>query len=122
MDVYYQILTADRRGAVAVVRLQRNVAPAGEEPDERSPFQRHVIANRPAQDRLHGLEFLQDRGDAHRRHDLEQNLSANAGMVAEMLGKNDAHHAYFNVCTSTDSTDGKWALIVVQWSPPSGET
>src|SRR4029453_14372964 len=102
-------------------RLGRGVAAAGEEANEVPALARLVIANRPAQNGIAGLERVQD--GALRRLVIavenEVDLTVHAGERAEVLRKRDADHC--SVCASTESTAGRSRTIGDQLAPASDD-
>src|SRR5574341_931276 len=108
-----------RVGQLGLGRLMRQVLPTGEEPDERPALLRHMVANRPAQHRIPGLQRVQDRAQRRRTLNLELNLSADARQRPQMMREHDSDHG--SVWTSTDSTAGRSRTMGDQLSPESAE-
>src|SRR5262245_4823090 len=108
-----------RLGQRGVGRLVRQVLFAGEKAQHRPALVRTVVADRPAQHRIAGLQRVEDR--ALRRHalDLELNLALDARQHPQMIRQHHSDHD--SVWTSTDSTYGRWVTIGAQLSPPSAE-
>ncbi len=78
-----------------------------------------VVADRPAQHGIAGLERVEDRSLRRRTLDAEAHLALDARQVAQMIGKDDADHD--SVWTSTDRTAGRSRTIGLQASPESAE-
>ena len=83
----------------------RKILLASEEAQERPALLRDVIADRPAQHRIAGLERIEHRALRDRALDLERHLAADMRQRSQMLREYDANHG--SVCTSTESTAGK---------------
>ena len=92
---------------------------AGEEPQERPALLRDVVADRPAQHRIAGLERVEDRALRGRALDVELHLAVDLRQRPQMIRKHDADHG--SVWTSTDSTAGRSRTIGAQLSPASAE-
>ena len=109
----------DRVGQRGVRRLVREILLAGEESQECPPLQRYVVADRPPQHGIAGLECIEHRAQRDRRFDFERHLAADVRQRSQMLREYDANHG--SVCTSTDSTPGKSRTMGFQLSPASAE-
>ena len=64
----------DRVGQRGVRKFVGQILRAGKEPDERSALLRDVVADRPAQHRIAGLERIEDRALRRRPFDVELHL------------------------------------------------
>ena len=75
-----------------------------------------VIANRPLEHWISGLESVENRRDAHGGNDFQLDFLSDLGQVPKVMRKGDSNHAgaYLRVWTSTESTDGKCSPIAVQ--------
>ena len=83
----------DRGGERGVGRLVREVLLAGEEPQEGSALLCRMIANRPAQHRVAGLERVKDRALCDGPRNVELHLGAGFGQVSQVIGQYDSDHA-----------------------------
>src|SRR5437879_474478 len=99
-----------RRGAGKMLR-------AAEEPPERSALLRDLIADRPAQHRVAGLERVEDRALRGLTLDVELHLAVDARQRPQMCREYDSDHS--SVWTSTESTAGRSRTMGVQLSPAS---
>src|SRR6185436_16124091 len=113
------VSTRDRVGQRGIRRLVRQVLLAGEEPQERAALPGRMVADRPSQHRVAGLERIQDRALGHRTLDLELDVSVDAGQRPQMRRQRDADHG--RVWTSTDRTAGRSRTIAVHESPASAD-
>ena len=109
----------DRVGQRGVRRLVGQVLLAGEEPHERPALLRDVVADRPAQHRIAGLERVEDRALRDRPSTSSSTSPSDARQRPQMCGQHDSDHG--SVCTSTDSTAGRSRTIGAQLSPASAE-
>ena len=105
-------------------RLVRDVFLAREEPNEWTPFQCAVIANRPAQNRIARFQRVEDGADRHRLANFKLNFALDSRQVPQVIWKDDTYHpvAYRSVWTSTDNTAGKSRTIGFQELPLSADT
>src|SRR6266699_4011062 len=92
---------------------------AGEEPHERPAGPVVVAADRPAQDRVAGLQRVEHRALGDLARDLEFHLAAGLGERAQVRGEHHPDHD--SVWTSTDSTAGRSRTIGAQLSPASAD-
>lgn len=92
---------------------------ACKETDERPTLARDMIADGPAQHRELRLQCVQHGSDGRRRGDVDLHFATHPREGAQVKGKDDPDHG--SVCTSTERTFGRFAAIICQWSPPSGE-
>src|SRR5207248_9703288 len=92
---------------------------AGEESYERSALPGDVVADRPAQHRVAGLERLHERALRGWTLNVEHHVAADLGQRAQMQREHHSDHG--SVCTSTDTTAGRSRTIGAQLSPASGE-
>src|SRR5262245_15550915 len=102
-----------------VRRLVGQVLLAGEEPQQRPPQLRHVVADRPAQHRVAGFQRVEDRALRRPALDLKLYLALDLRQRPQMIRQHHSNHD--SVCTSTDSTDGRWDTIGAHLSPPSAD-
>jgi hypothetical protein len=65
---------------------------AGEEAQKRPAFERNVIANRPAQHRVAGLDRVKDRTQRDRAFDMYFDLAPDVRQRSKMLWKLDSDH------------------------------
>lgn len=103
-------------GQRVVRRIEGEVAPAGEEADERPALRRRVVADRPAQDRMAGLERVEDARQRGRVPRVEPHFAVHTGERAQVMRQRDPDHG--SVCASTESTAGRSRTTAVQLSPP----
>ena len=64
---------------------------AGKKPQEGSPFARDLVADRPSQHRIAGLERVEDRSLRDRGVNLKLHLAAHVRQRAKMLRKLDSN-------------------------------
>src|SRR5579864_709303 len=108
-----------RLGQRSVRRLVREVFFTGEEPQKRAPLFGHVVAYRPSQHGVAGLERLEHRISRHRRRNLKLHLGSSVRERPQVWRNDHSYHA--SVCTSTESTAGRSRTMGVQLSPASAE-
>src|SRR3954452_1789809 len=92
---------------------------AGEEPQERPALARGVVADRPAQHRVAGLERVEDRALRGRNRDGEPHLAVDVRQRPQVRREDDSDHG--RVWTSTDSTAGRSRTTGAQLSPASAD-
>src|SRR5947208_5660133 len=109
----------DRVGQGGVWRFVGQILFAGEDPHERSALVRDLVADRPAQHRIAGLERVEDRALRGLTLDLELHLAVDARERPQMCREHDPDHA--SVWTSTDTTDGRSRTMGAQLSPASAD-
>src|SRR5258705_2472567 len=109
----------DRVGERGVGRLVGQVLLAGEEAEERPALLREVVADRPAQHRIGGLERVEHRALRDRPRDLELHLAVHARERPEMGRQHDPDHG--SVWTSTHTTALRSPPMCVQLSPALAE-
>src|ERR1700730_16187169 len=97
----------------------RQILLAGEEPHERSALLRDVVADRPAQHRIAGLERVEDRALRGPAPDLGLHLAADLRQRPQMLREHHSDHG--SVWTSTDTTAGRSRTMGAQLSPASAD-
>src|SRR3989442_15816601 len=107
----------DRVGQRGIRRFVGQILRAGEEPQERSALLRDVVADRPAQHRIAGLERVEDRALRGLTFNVELHLSVHARKRPQMCRELDSDHG--SVWTSTDSTAGRSRTMGAQLSPES---
>ena len=78
-----------------------------------------VVADRPAQHRIAGLERVEDRALRDRTLDVELHLAVDARQRPQMRRKHDSDHG--SVWTSTESTAGRSRTMGAQVSPASAD-
>src|SRR4029077_14958815 len=88
---------------------------AGEETQERPALLRNLIADRPAQHRIAGLECGKDGALRNLTAHLELSVAAHARQCSRMWRKHDSDHG--SVWTSTESTPGRSRTMGAQFSP-----
>src|SRR5437773_3397892 len=96
----------DGVGQRGVRRLVGEILLAGEEPHERPALLRDVVADRPAQHRIAGLERVEDRARRGDTLDVELHLTVDVRERPQMRREHDPDD-HGNVWTSTDTTDGR---------------
>lgn len=105
-DDHERFVTAkDRLRQRTIWRVVGEILLARIEPDERPATLGHVIADRPAQDRVGCLERVEHGLLRDQSADVDGDFAVDAGERSEMRGKSDANHA--KVCTSTERTGGR---------------
>ena len=109
----------DRFGQWGVRRLMGQILLAGEEPQERPALLGDLVADRPAQHGIAGLERVEDRALRHLTFDVELHLAADARQHPQMIRKHHSDHG--SVWTSTDSTAGRYRTMGAQVSPASAD-
>src|SRR5262249_21498650 len=93
---------------------------AGEEPHERAALLRDVVANRPAQHRIGGLERIEDRALRRGAVDVELYFAVDARERPQMSRQDDADD-HDSVWPSTETTDGRSRTMGSQLSPASAD-
>src|SRR5437773_5779823 len=88
---------------------------ASEEAHERPAPLRDLVADRPAQHRIAGLERVEDRALRGLCLDVELHLPVDARQFPQMRREDDADHG--SVCTSTERTAGRSRTMGAQLSP-----
>ena len=109
----------DRIGQRGVRRLVGQIPLAGEEPHERSALLRDLVADRPAQHRIAGLECVEDRALRGLALDVDFHLAVDVRQRPQMCREDDADHG--SVWTSTESTAGRSRTMGAQLSPASAD-
>ena len=93
---------------------------AGEEPHERPALLRDVVADRPAQHRIAGLERVEDRALRDRSPSTSRVTSPlTPASVRRCAGSSTLNHG--SVWTSTESTAGRSRTMGAQLSPASAD-
>src|SRR5439155_15774865 len=110
----------DRVGQRGVRRLVGQILLAGEEPHERPALLCDLVADRPAQHGIAGLEGVEERALRGRTLDVELHLAVDARERPQMCRQHDPDHG--SVWTSTDTTDGRSRTMAFQLSPASADT
>src|ERR1700730_1007427 len=103
----------------AIWRVERQVLLAGEEPHQRPPLVRRLIADRPPKHGVAGLEGIKDGLRRRFSLNLELHLALNLGEIPQMRREGDPDHA--RVWTSTESTAGRSRTMGFQLSPASAD-
>src|SRR5260370_1000255 len=80
---------------------------------------RDVVADRPAQHRIAGLERVEDRARSGRALDVELHLGADLRQRPQMIRQHHSNHG--SVWTSTEATAGRSRTMGVQLSPASAD-
>src|SRR5436309_586395 len=109
----------DRVGQRGVGRFVGHILLAGEAPHERPAPLRDLVADRPAQHRIGGLERVEDRALRDRTVDLERHLAADVRQLPQVRREDDPDHG--SVWASTDSTAGRSRTMGAQLSPASAD-
>src|SRR2546426_1701400 len=109
----------DRVGQRGIRRFVGQILLAGEDPHKRAALLRDVIADRPAQHRIAGLERVEDRALRGLTLDVERHLAVDVRQRPQMCRKHDSDHG--SVWTSTESTAGRSRTMGAQVSPASAD-
>src|SRR2546427_11844797 len=109
----------DRVGQRGVGQLVGQILLAGEEPHERAPLLRDLVADRPAQHGIAGLERVEDRALCGLTLDVELQLAGDVRQRPQMRREHDPDHG--SVWTSTDTTDGRSRTMGAQLFPASAD-
>src|SRR5213080_404519 len=109
----------DRVGQRGIRRFVGQILLAGEDPHERSALLREVVADRPAQHRIAGLERVEDRALRDPTLDIELHLAVDVRQLPQMCREHHADHG--SVWTSTESTAGRSRTMGAQLSPVSAD-
>src|SRR2546426_3642906 len=109
----------DRVGERGIGRLVGQVPLAREKSQERPPLLGDVIADRPAQHGIAGLEGVEHRAPSDRPlpGDVERHLAFDLRQRPQVRREHNPNHA--SVWASTDSTAGRSRTMGAQPSPPS---
>src|SRR5262249_14817875 len=99
--------------------LMGQILLTGEEAQHRPALLRDVVADRPAQHRITGLQGVEDRTLRGRACNVELHVAVDVRQCPQMIGKHHSDHG--NVWTSTDSTDGRPRPPAPQLSPAPPE-
>src|SRR5262249_187895 len=122
---YDQIRLVTRRNGIRqrhVRQLVREILAARIEAEKRPAPVGRVVADRAPQHGIAGLDGVDDRPLRDLPLNIYRDLGAYAGQTAEMMRQLEPDHGlYFSVCTSTDTTAGRWLTIGVQLSPASAD-
>src|SRR3989442_4724935 len=92
---------------------------AGEEPYEGSALLRDVVADRPAQHGIAGLERVEDRALRGLSLDVKLHLAVHVRQCLQVCREHDSDHG--SVWTSTESTAGSSRTMGAQLSPASSD-
>src|SRR6266704_5311405 len=109
----------DRVGQRGVRQFVGQILLAGEEPQERPAPLREVVADRPAQHRIAGLERVEDRALRDPTLDVELHLAVDVRQLPQVCREHHADHG--SVWTSTESTAGRSWTMGAQLSPVSAD-
>src|SRR6059036_509647 len=109
----------DRVGQRGIRRFVGQILLAGEEAHERPAPLRDVVADRPAQHRIAGLERVEDRALRDPTLDVELHLAVDVRQLPQMCREHHADHG--SVWTSTESTAGRSRTMGAQLSPVSAD-
>src|SRR6266853_852179 len=82
----------DRVGQWRVRRLMGQIFLASEEAQKRPPLLRDLVADRPAQHRIAGLERVEHRALRDRTLNFERHLAADVRQRSQMLREYDSDH------------------------------
>src|SRR5881409_2987783 len=110
----------DRVGQRRIRRFVGQILLAGEDPHERSALLRDVVADRPAQHRIPGLERVEDRALRGPTLDVELHLAVDVRERPQVGREHDADD-HGSVWTSTDTTEGRSRTMGAQLSPALGD-
>src|SRR5439155_1295763 len=110
----------DRVGQRGVRRLVGQILLAGEEPHERPALLCDLVADRPEQHGIAGLEGVEERALRGSALDVELHLAVDARERPQMCREHDSDHG--SVWTSTDTTDGRSRTMAFQLSPEAADT
>ncbi len=110
---------ADRVGDGHVGWFKRKVLLARKESHEIASPGGDVIADRASQDGVARFERVQNRTLRHRRSHDEFDFVTHSGEDPQVCREEDANHP--SVCTSTDTTGGRFCAIAIHESPASAE-
>src|SRR6266581_200189 len=110
----------DRIGERGVRRLMGQILPAGKKPQEPPSLLCDVVADRPAQHRIAGLERVQHRALRGRAFDVEEHLGVDMRQRPQLEREHDSDHGI--VWTSTENTAGRSRTMGDQLSPASADT
>src|SRR6266508_5542728 len=109
----------DRVGQRGVGQLVRQILLAGKEPHERAALLRDLVADRPAQHGIAGLERVEDRALGGAPLDVDLHFAVDVRQRPQMCREHDSDHG--SVWTSTDTTDGRSRTMGTQLSPASAD-
>ena len=109
----------DRLRQGGVRQFMGEVLLAREEPHKRLALVPDVIADRPAQHRIAGLEGIEDRALRGPAINLKLHFAVEVRQHQERRREHDSDHG--NVWTSTESTAGRSRTMGAQLSPASAE-
>src|SRR5207244_13609983 len=109
----------DCSGQRGVRECVRQFLLADDSPHERSASFRDVVADRPAQHRIAGLERVEDRALRDPTLDVELHLALDVRQLPQVCREHDADHGI--VWASTDSTTGRSRTMGAQLSPASAD-
>src|SRR2546427_2938802 len=109
----------DRVGQRGVRQLMGQILLAGEEPYERSALLRDVVADRPAQHGIAGLERVEDRALRGLSLDVKLHLAVHVRQCLQVCREHNSDHG--SVWTSTESTAGRSRTMGAQLSPASAD-
>src|SRR5207245_2511655 len=98
----------------------RQILLAGEEPHERPAPVSHLVADRPPEHRVAGLQRVEDGALGGRRPDVELHLAVDVRERSEM-GRQHDPDGHGSVWASTDTTDGRSRTMAAQLSPASAD-
>ena len=109
----------DRVRQRSVRRFVREILLAGKEPHVRSAPLRDVVADRPTQHRIAGLERVEDCALRSLALNGEPYLAVDLRERPQMCREHDADHG--SVWASTDSTAGRSRTMAAQLLPASAD-
>ena len=109
----------DLVGQRGIRRLMGQILLAGEEPQEGSSLLRDVVAGRPPQHRIAGLERVEDRALRNRTLNVEPHLTVYVRQCPQMCREHDADQG--SIWISTDNTGGRSRTMGAQLSPASAD-
>ncbi len=107
----------DRVGQGGIRRFVGQILRAGKKPYERPALLRNLVAHRPPQHGIAGLERVEDRALRGLTPNMELHLTRNPRERSQVCREDDPDHG--SVWTSTDSTAGRSLTMGDQLSPES---
>jgi hypothetical protein len=111
--------SGDSFGQRSLGRFMGKVLPGSEEPDKRPALMGDVVADRPAQHRIAGLERVEDRALRYGPSHLELDLAVDTRQAPQNGWQHDSDHG--SICTSIESTGGRSRTMGAQLFPASAE-
>ena len=97
----------------------RDIFRAGEKPQKGAAALRVMLADCSPEHWIAQFERIEQPPGRHEARDLNLHFRRNLRQRLQVLRQHNSNHG--RVCTSTDSTGGKFSTIAPQLSPPFGE-